>query len=288
MGSIAALGVLALSFAATDAPTYADEASAPATGQLSVIQAIPAGSVDVLVDGEPTEQSVEVGSVLGPYDLSAGSHTISFTGSGGLDLTSKVEVKAGASSDIVLHLPAEIDGDAVVNTYDTPLGPIGADKSRVLIAHTATVAPADVRVDGATVFTNIANGEFAEADVPAGAHKVELLPTGLTTDPILGPLDVTLAPQTVTMVYAVGSPTDKSMNVIVHTETLDDDGNVVPDTIDTGSAGLVAAVEVTPFDATAGTSSAFPVVPLAGFALVAAAACLVLIRACRVGRARRP
>ena len=121
---------------------------------------------------------------------------------------------------MVIHRPAEVAGDPVVNSYATPVKPIGPGKARVLLAHTATVAPADVRVDGQVVFENIANGEFAEADVPAGAHKVELLPTGLTTDPILGPLDVDLKPRTVTMVYAVGSPTDQSMNVIVHTAQL--------------------------------------------------------------------
>ena len=89
----------------------------------------------------------------------------------------------------MLHLPASVGGAAVVTSYRTPVDPIGPGKARVLVAHTATVAPADVRVDGKVVFTNIANGEFATADVPAGKHVVALLPTGQTTDPILGPLD---------------------------------------------------------------------------------------------------
>ena len=72
---------------------------------------------------------------------------------------------------MVLHLPAEVGGDPVVHSYDAPTGAIGPDKARVVLAHTATVAPADVEVDGETVFTNIANGEFAEADVPAGTHR---------------------------------------------------------------------------------------------------------------------
>ena len=101
-------------------------------------------------------------------------------------------MKGGASTDVVLHLPAEVDGDPVVHSYDAPTSPIGPDKARVVLAHTATVAPADVEVNGEVVFTNIANGEFAEADVPAGTHQVALLPTGSTGNPILGPLDVAL------------------------------------------------------------------------------------------------
>ena len=108
----------------------------------------------------------------------------------------------------------------------------------MLIAHTATVAPADVRVDGKRIFTNIANGEFATADVPAGQHRVALLATGEDTQPILGPIDVTLQPRTVTMVYAVGTPTNGSMRVIAHAAQLTADGTVKPATIKTGSAGL--------------------------------------------------
>jgi hypothetical protein len=117
----------------------------------------------------------------------------------------------------------------------------------VLVAHTATVPPADVRVDGKVVFRNIANGEFAEADVPAGAHRVELLPTGETRQPILGPLDVNLSPRTVTMVYAVGSPSNGSMRVIAHASPVASDGTVEPRSITTGSAGLAAGAPVTTF-----------------------------------------
>ncbi|CUR60159.1 conserved exported hypothetical protein [metagenome] len=263
-------------------PAGAASSGADDGGQLVVIQAVPGSKVDVVIDGETKEKGVAVGAILGPYDLSAGSHEIAFTDTSGSmkDVTSSVEVTSGSSSDIVLHRPAEIDGDAVVNTYATPTDPIGPDKSRVLIAHTATVAPADVRVDGQTVFTNIANGEYAEADVPSGDHKVELLPTGLTSDPILGPLDVTLQPRTVTMVYAVGSPTNSSMNVIVHTAALAADGTVVPDTIDTGSAGLAADLTVSPFDSTTdparapgGSSGLLGSVPV----VLAAAALLVAV-----------
>ena len=96
-----------------------------------------------------------------------------------MSVSSRVEVASGTTQDVVVHLPAEVGGDAVVSRYPTPLDPIGPQKARVLVAHTATVAPADVRVDGQVVFTNIANGEYATADVPAGDHVVALLATEL-------------------------------------------------------------------------------------------------------------
>ena len=119
--------------------------------------------------------------------------------------------------------------------------PVAPDTARVLVAHTATVPPADVRVDGKVVFEDIANGEFAVADVPAGEHSAALVPAGTTGKPILGPLDVDLPAGTVTMVYAVGSPTNGSMNVITHQEQIPTARASELREIGTGSAGLVGA-----------------------------------------------
>ncbi|WP_175507329.1 DUF4397 domain-containing protein [Nocardioides alpinus] len=212
---------------------------------MTVIQAVPDAEVDVEVDGRPVATAAGVGDVLGPFELTPGDHEISFRGDG-VAVDSQLSVTAGASSDVVLHLPADPGGEPVVHSYEAPTGAIGPDKARVVLAHTATVAPADVEVDGQTVFTNIANGEFAEADVPAGSIKVALLPSGTGGDPILGPLDLALEASTLSMVYAYGNPRDGSMNVIAHTAVLSADGSVQPSRIDTGSAGL-AATPVTTF-----------------------------------------
>ena len=215
------------------------------------------------VDDREVAADAVVGDILGPFRLDPGSHEIAFTDSAGsIDVVSRMDVAAGTSHDVVLHLPAEEDGTPIVSSFDTSMAPIGADKARVLLAHTATVAPADVRVDGQVVFTNIANGEYAEADVPAGAHSVALLPTGQGPPPILGPLDVTLEPATMTMVYAVGSPTTNSMDVVAHTVDLPSDGTAAPDTIDTGSAGLAAERPVTSFGASPPTERAAPTPPI--------------------------
>jgi len=213
-----------------------------------VVQAVPGAEVTVSIDGKSVEHKADVGSLSEPLPLAAGAHDLVFTGVPGSGrVTTRVDVKSGSNTDVVLHLPASVNGDPVVSTYRTPMSPIGPDKARVLLAHTATVAPADVRVDGKVVFTNIANGEYADADVPAGPHRVALLPTGTTSDPILGPLTVTLQPRTVTMVYAVGNPSNGSMDAITHTLPLRADGSVQPRSMDTGSAGLAGDVPVVPF-----------------------------------------
>jgi hypothetical protein len=212
-------------------------------GRIVLVQAVPNDAIDVSVDGRTVARGSTVGSVLGPITVSPGQHVVRFSdGSGRVSLTSSVDVRPGSSSDIVVHLPAAVGGAPVVSSYPTPRAPIGPGKARVLVAHTATVAPADVRVDGQVVFRDIANGEFATADVAAGSHRVALLPAGLAGPPILGPLTVDLAPGTVTMVYAVGNPRNGSMKVIAHTARITSNGAVVPDRIDTGNAGLVSGV----------------------------------------------
>lgn len=241
------LTTLAL-LAPAPAPSGAATTGSPA--RVMVIQAVPDAKVDVEVDGRRVASGAGVGNVLGPFELTPGEHEISFRGEG-VAVDSQLSVAAGASSDVVLHLPAAPGGDPVVHSYEAPTGAIGPDKARVVLAHTATVAPADVEVDGRTVFTNIANGEFAEADVPAGSIEVALLPSGSEGSPILGPLDLTLEAGTLSMVYAYGNPTDGSMKVIAHTAELAADGSVRPSRIDTGSAGLVTGA-VSPFDSDSG------------------------------------
>jgi Domain of unknown function (DUF4397) len=255
------------------------------TGAVQIIQAVPDASVRVAIDGRRVKSGVGLGTVLGPYSLSSGKHSVRFVDpSGDVTMSASLTVRPGTSSDVVLHRPASVSGKPVVNVYSTPRKSIGPGKARVLVAHTATVAPADVRVDGKVIFTNIANGEYAEADVPAGSHKVELLPTGQKTNPILGPINVSLAPQTVTMVYAVGTPTNGSMKVIAHAADLSSDGTVEPGAITTGSAGLAAGARVTTFT-TPQRGGAGTGVPL--WAWAPAAAALVLLGGV-LRRVRRP
>jgi hypothetical protein len=226
----------------------APPAAAPAgSGSLFVVQAVPGATYTISVDGDQKSKGTDSGAVLGPFDLESGAHTVRFAADGGKPMSASVQVNAGASVDLVLHLPADKGGDPVADVYRVSTSPVAADSARVLVAHTATVPPADVRVDGKVVFEDIANGEFAIADVPAGQHSAELLPAGTTAEPILGPLDVDLPAGTVTMVYAVGTPTDGSMNVITHRGEIPTTRGGQLRAISTGSAGLVPNLRVVTF-----------------------------------------
>jgi hypothetical protein len=240
VGSLAITGA----FLASSAQAAPQEA----TAQLTVVQAVPDQSISVRIDDDTVSEGSATGDVLGPFTVPAGAHQVRFVDeSGDVVVDTGVELEAGSVQDLVVHRPAEVGGDPVATLYATSTETVAAGKARVLIAHTASVAPADVRIDGAVVFRNIANGEFATADVAEGAHVAELVPSGLTTRPILGPLDVTLADASATMIYAVGNAEDDSMEVITHSISLRASADRAPVSINAGSAGLAADIAVTPF-----------------------------------------
>jgi hypothetical protein len=219
--------------------------TAKATGNVYVIHALTGKPVSVSIGGEVDSEQVSSGDVLGPLSLAPGKHTVIVEGANASwSMEASVTIKAGRSVDVVLHRPAEVQGPPTVTVYRNPTQAVPAGKGRVMVAHTATVPPADIEVDGKVLFANVANGEFATADVPAGTHEVAILPTGREEPVLLGPLDLPAEAATLTQVFAVGRPANGSMDVVVHTLPVPVRGSSAPDTVNTGSAGLVSGLPV--------------------------------------------
>lgn len=236
-------------------------AAAPEESEVFVVQALPGEDVDVSVDGG-APFTLDARTVSDRLDLPPGDHVLTFTSDDDAwTMDVALDLGGAESTDVVIHRPASPDGDPVVTTYRNPLSPIAGDRGRVQVAHTATVPPADVLVDGDVVFANIANGEFARADVPAGVHDVAIVPTGELEPALLGPLPLEVEAATLTRVYAVGQPEQNSMAVVVASLPLPTSGSPPPDEVNTGSAGLVS-------DSPAGPAA--PVAFVAGLLPVAA------------------
>lgn len=242
-----AVSCAALAAGLSAAPVSAEESNRPSAarglGSVYVVQALPDVAISMSIDGQQVRQGVSTGSVIGPLRLSPGKHSVTITGEDpDWVMKASVRVTANGSADVVLHRPASVGGAPTVTVYRNPIAGVPDGKGRVMVAHTATVPPADVTVDGRVVFANIANGEFATAEVPAGEHKVAIWPTGRTGPALLGPVELTAKAATLTQVFAVGRPTAGTMDVIVHTLPLRTRGSAAPDMVNTGSAGLVAGV----------------------------------------------
>lgn len=211
-------------------------ASAKVPPALYLLQGVPGASVDITIDGKAVQSGVAAKDVIGPVDVSPGDHTVVFK-TADWEVSSSVTV--AGSQDVVVHWPADAGKQPVVTVFDNDVAPVPSDKGRLMVAHTAVVPPADITAGGKTLFTNIANGEFVSAEVPATTYNVAVVPTG-GGKPLLGPVDLAIKAGALTRVFAIGAPRDGSMDAIVQVLPLETTSATgTPSSVDTGSAGFV-------------------------------------------------
>ena len=232
---LTASALLAVLAALVGSSLVGGAAAAKDAGSTYVVQGVPGTDVDVLVDGKSVESAVPPKKVVGPLALSPGSHTVVFRSP---DWTVSKSVDVTGSQDVVLHWPADAANKPVVTVFTNDLSPVASGKGRLIVAHTAVVPPADITAGGKTLFTNIANGEFVSAVVPATTYKVAVVPTG-GGDPLLGPVALPVAAGALTRVFAIGAPRDGSMDAVVQVLPVPTAGSGTPASVDTGSAGFV-------------------------------------------------
>jgi hypothetical protein len=235
--STAAVGVALACAAAAPSVAAASSANTP-VDRVYVVQGVPGTAVNVAVDGKTVQEAVAAKAVVGPLRLTPGKHTISFS-TNGWKVTSGVTI-SHRSSDVVLHWPADPTNKPVVTVFKNDLAPVSSNKGRLTVVHAAVVPPADIRVDKKVLFANIANGQYVSAEVPGGTYSVDVVPTGQTTHPLLGPVMLPVKTGVLTRVFAIGKPTNGSMDAIVQVLPLASDGSSAPGSVDAGSAGLVA------------------------------------------------
>ena len=216
-----------------------------AAATLYVVQGLPATSIDVAIDGDQLAANVATAKVVGPFQVAAGTHTVTFTDAGGkVVATNTVRTDSGSSSDVVVHLQTAASKQPMVTQFPNSVSGVPADKAAVTVAHTAAVPPADIRVNGKVLFANIANGESLDVVVPAGTYRVDIVKAGETTPVVFGPVDLTVRGGTLTKVYAVGDPAAKTMNVAVHEIAMPRSGSAAPERIDTGTGGYAVFLQV--------------------------------------------
>ena len=218
------------------APAYAAEGDA----QLSVLHAVPGLTVDVYVNGDLTLDNFEPGDLAGPLDLPAGTYTVAITASDAADASAPaigpvdLPLEAGMNYTAVAHLDAAGSPTATLFTNDTATTAPG--EGRLTVRHVAAAPAVDVLAGGTAVITNLSNPDESLLTLPAGTVSASVAATG-TTDPVIGPADVTVAEGTNTIVYAWGSLTDTNLALAIQTV-----GGMHsnPDGIPAGNAGLVA------------------------------------------------
>lgn len=229
--AVLAAGVLAMAGTAV-APSFAAD-----DGQLYIIQGLPNQVVDVNIDGKQVAHDLTTASVVGPFTVAGGERTVTIVNNGKTLLTRKVSVKAKASSDVVVHLPARGTGDATITAYRNDLWSVPSDKAALTVAHTAAVPAADIRVNNKVLFSDISNGESLSLVVPVATYKIGIVPTGKAQPYYFGPVNLTVKGGALNRVYAIGDPSKKTMDVAVHVLSAASMGSATPDQVNTGTGG---------------------------------------------------
>ena len=268
-GTRAMLAVALAALAAGLGVNAGPASAATSSGTVYVIQGIIGKNLDVMVDGKESMSSAAAKSIVGPLNLSAGTHKVTIMDGSSTVATSKVAVKAGSSMDVVAHLKSDAAQGAEITSYANDLDPVTRGKLRLAIAHVAAAPPADIQVDGKTLFSNVANGEALKIVVPANTYRVAVLPAATGGEAILGPVDLSVKAGTLTRVFAVGDVSKGSMDAVVHSLKVKQTGSGAPSSVQTGDGGQAATSFV---DDGAGWRSGVPTVLLlallfAGFAV---------------------
>ena len=192
-----------------------------ATSQVSVVHGIPGQNVDVYVNGEKTLPDFAPGKVAGPLSLEEGSYDIVLTKPGD-DISKPIikvddaEIPGGANVSLVAHLSA--DGEPTLTPFPNDVKKVSAGQTRLIVRHTAAAPAVDVRAGGEPVFEDLTNPKEAKADLPAGTVNADVVLAG--TDTVaLGPADLDLKEGTATIVYAVGSAEDETLELVTQSIT---------------------------------------------------------------------
>ncbi|RSM65453.1 hypothetical protein DMB66_16530 [Actinoplanes sp. ATCC 53533] len=192
-----------------------------ATSQVSVVHGIPGQNVDVYVNGEKTLPDFAPGKVAGPLSLAEGSYDLVLTKPGddigqALLKVDDAEIPGGANISLVAHLSA--DGTPTLTPFPNDVSKVDAGQARIIVRHTAAAPAVDVRAAGEPVFENLTNPKEAKADLPAGDVEADVVLAGTDTVAV-GPADLNLKEGTATIVYAVGSAEDKSLDLVTQSIT---------------------------------------------------------------------
>ena len=209
-------------------------------GEIYVIHGLAGVTADVVVDDEVLQEATAAGTIVGPVALEPGSHTVTLEPTDGEPLSATVEVAAGSSADVVGHSRPDVAAGPVLTVFPNDLSAVGAGKSRLVVAHTAVVPPADVRVNGEVLFSNVANAESLELVVPAATYSVDIVPTGTSSPVVFGPVDLAVEAGTLTRVFAFGDPTQQPMDVVVQVLPVAQDGAAAPESMPMGNGGQAA------------------------------------------------
>lgn len=123
-----------------------------------------------------------------------------------------IEVPLTGSWSLVAHL--DESGDPVITTFENDTSGVSTGTSRLTFRHTAQSPAVDLVLGDQRPVSNAANGDSAIIEVPDGTlSNAQIAPAGEAPAVSIAALD--LAPQTNTIIYAIGSLDQGDLDFVV-------------------------------------------------------------------------
>lgn len=263
-GAVPALAALGL------AATVPAQAAGSQQATVYVFHGVPGLTVDVYANDDLLVEDFEPGDITDPVELPGGSYDLAVYPADADPASTEpaieaegVDVPGGANVTVAAHLNAS--GQPTLTPFVNDLSTIPAGQGRLSVRHTAAAPAVDILAGGQPALTGLTNPNEDSAELPAGTVEAAVALAG-TTEPVIGPADVTVREGALTAVYAWGSAEDGNLALAVQTIT---GAHSNPTGVPSGEGGLAG-------DA----------MPIALVAAAGAAGALALGAAARARRAR--
>ena len=217
--------------------------------------------------------------MAGPLTLEEGNYDIALTKPGepigqAILTVDDAAVPGGANISLVAHLNARRASRRSRRSPTTSRS-WTPGQARLIVRHTAAAPAVDVRAGGEPVFQDLTNPNEAKADLAAGTVSADVVLAGTDTV-VLGPADLNLTEGTATIVYAVGSAEDDTLDLVTQTiEGL----HSAPGGVPSGSGGMADRGLAAPWYAATVLGLLLVVVAFGGWPLISRRAALLCLTA---------
>ena len=209
------------------------------TATVTVIHAVPAEDgfpADVYLNGDLIIDGFVFEAASESFSVPAGAAELQVFAEGADPATdspavaAQVTLEAGVDYSVVAQL---IDDAPVLSVFVNDTSRVEMGQARLTVRQTSGVGDIDVSLDGDSLFEGLRQATDATANLAAGTHDVSFLAMG----EILAEQSVSLDEGALLVLYAVGSPTDDSFNLLVQRVIAQ---QTSPSGVPTGSGGLKA------------------------------------------------
>jgi hypothetical protein len=130
--------------------------------------------VSVCVDDQVLLEEFNTTDIVGPVPLEVGTYNVEIFDppqadcAGTPDLQADLTIGDGDDITVMAYLP--VSGPALA-VFDNDTSCVDPGNGRVTARHGAAPSPVNVRAGGAVVISNLASGEEAVLDIPAGSYS---------------------------------------------------------------------------------------------------------------------